>query len=129
MAETYVYRLETLERFKGDTFSIIFSFYDDDGEPINLNECTPVMTICPYGKYQDEAVLTKVMSVDVDNNYIATASFIAEDTIYLDGNKFSYQPILVYDDTVQGSPRRREFRRAEGDLILFSRISPDETQY
>ena len=128
LADEYVVKLNDIERFKGDTFSIPFEFFYDDGTPINLNECIPLMTICPYGKYQDEAIITKVMLISDTQSNLATAEFIASDTENIDGNKFSYQPVLVYDDTYEGSPRRRNYRRAEGDLLLRSDIKYDDTK-
>jgi len=126
MADLYANELIKLERFKGDTFPVAFKFTYDDGVGIDLTECVAVLlTICPFGRYEDEAILTKKMVISDDDHSVATAYFTDTDFTGIDAMKVSYQPLLIHD-VVEGEVTvRKVTRRGEGDIILYPDIKQD----
>lgn len=127
ISSEFVMKIADLEFFQGDTDTISFNFSRDDGTSIPLSGIDVLFTLCPYGKFQDESVLTKKMLIDEEDNTLCFVQLTADDTKNLDYGKYLYQPILVYSDIFEGKERIREYRRAEGTIVFRPRIKYDSS--
>lgn len=120
-SDSYYTKLDLLKMFVGDTLTIPYVFFydEEETEPINLTDpgVEAIWNLCPYGQY-DYPVLSKKMSVSLTNNNLATVALELSDTVNLNDNRYTFQPILR-----NVTPEKtREYIRYEGDALLFPRI-------
>lgn len=112
--QDYIAVLPDFTFFKGDYISIPFEWFNADGSVIDLDRCEVRFYLFPYGRYEMPVKFNgkdyKLAALSHTN--LSTVILEKNDTQYLDGNKYTYQPVLYcYDNNTQ-------YVRGEGHIIF-----------
>ena len=110
--------LQTCECMQGDTITLTYEFFDSEGNPLDLRRTKMKLFICPYGQYKDPALVKEGIISDANPNTFVV-NLDVNDTVDFDYVKYTQQPVIMLDDG-------REYRKAQGDILFYSRISPIE---
>lgn len=119
------FTLPTVDFVGGTTIPLRFhTFFEQDGDPFDLTDCTAVFSLLNYVNQDEDPVLSKVMTLtngpeDSSGDIypsIAEVVLDSQDTVGLHG-KFIYQ--ITFSD----SDGRQEV--CQGVLFVFRNIDPD----
>ncbi|MCC8022613.1 MAG: hypothetical protein LIO46_02345 [Clostridiales bacterium] len=113
----YAAHIKPLSCYKGDTITLLFEFFYEDGTPIDLTlNVRPFWYLCPFWEY-DNPVLKKDMVISEVARNRASVLLYAEDTEDLDAIKYTQQPIL--QSVLQP---QKYYRRSEGSIVFKENI-------
>ena len=110
--------LEDCECIQGDTMTLTYEFFDGEGNPLDLRRTKMYVAFCPYGQYKSPVLIKEgIVSSGSPNTCVVNLS--KTDTIHLKDIKYNQQPVIVVN---ADEPDEREYRRAQGDLIMYPAI-------
>jgi hypothetical protein len=136
LTNEYVNKIDDMSFFQGDTITIPFTFYDGQGDPIDLTRVTIYWRLCPYGKPKSPALILdsvtkgangipKIIINESGDKNTCYVNLTVDDTRDLTYYKYTQQPIIELS-TENGTV---EYIRAEGDVIFKPMIeSTDSSQ-
>ena len=110
--------LEDCECIQGDTMTLTYEFFDGEENPLDLRRTKMYVAFCPYGQYKSPVLIKEgIVSSGSPNTCVVNLS--KTDTIHLKDIKYNQQPVIVVN---ADEPDEREYRRAQGDLIMYPAI-------